>query len=417
MATVTSRSRGRSGNGAGSVVFDKAKGLYYGYASLDGERRKTRGARTEEEAQGLLITLLYEGQHGLLVKASAEHTVAELGQAWLEQIVKRNCELATFQSYESNWRVHIAPTFGKTKLTKLSRQDIQQWANAKLDAGRSPATVRRMVSTLANALGIAVDWGWLLANPASRIKIKKANSGMDTINALGEADIDQLLLAAEGRSHEQLFTVGIWTGMRRGELGGLRWQDIDFARGRLSIRQTLVWRAGHPWYFKAGAKTRAGRRSFALIPVVAEALVAQARRVEQLRENAAEMWTEYDLVFPSEIGTPLHPGNINNEQIKIEKLAGVEHARIHDWRHTAATKMRAAGVDDRVIMEVCGWKDRAMLDRYQHVHDEHLDEVVERMVARYPRAAGTGIIRLPTRSKFAGRPHSRQKGARLEAAQ
>ena len=140
------------------------------------------------------------------------------------------------------------------------------------------------------------------------------------------------------------------------------------------------------------------------------------RRVAELRQNAGDLWTEHDLVFPSEIGTPIHPANVNHELTKLEKLAGIEHHRVHDWRHTAATKMLSAGVPDRIVMEVCGWSDRTMLDRYQHVTDEHLDEFVERMVARYPGAAATGVVQLPVRSKYAGRPHSRRKDARLDAA-
>ena len=88
--------------------------------------------------------------------------------------------------------------------------------------------------------------------------------------------------------------------------------------------------------------------------MVAEALQKQNARVAELRQNAGDLWTEYDLVFPSEIGTPIHPSNVNHELARLERLAGVEHHRVHDWRHTAATKMLSAGVPDRIVMEVCG---------------------------------------------------------------
>ncbi len=406
--------RGRRGNGEGSITFDKSKGLWYGRLSVDGSARKTTGTRTREEAVGLLGDLLHQVRHGQ-APPSTHHTIAELGTRWLEEIVKRNNDPATYQSYESNWRVHVLPQFGRQRLNKVDRLAVQKWVNAKLDTGLSPRTVRAMTTVLSMAYNQGQDWGWCLHNPASRIKIKGAKSTKE-ITGVTEADVDQLLTAAEGRSMQNLLTVGLWTGMRKGELGGLRWQDVDFKGGRIHVRQTLVWRSGTPWYFKDGAKTRAGRRSFALLPVVAEALTEQARRVAELRENALEMWTEYDLVFPSEVGTPIHPDNISREQAKLERIAGVDHQRVHDWRHTAATKMRAAGVDDRLVMEVLGWSDRTMLDRYQHVEDGHLDEVVDLMVARYPQAAGTGLAQLPTRSKFAGRPHSRLKGARLDEA-
>jgi integrase len=262
------------------------------------------------------------------------------------------------------------------------------------------------------ALGAAVDWGWIAANVAQRISIKKDDDPID-IDGLTDEESDRLLEAATGRGMEHLLTVGVWTGLRKGELLGLRWQDVG--QHRINVRQTLVWRSAQPWAFKPRPKTRAGRRSLPLLPVVAEALEQQNARVAELRQNAADLWTEYDLVFPNEIGTPIHPANVNHELARLEKIADIEHHRVHDWRHTAATKMLSAGVPDRIVMEVCGWSDRTMLDRYQHVSDEHLDEFIELMVERHPGARATGVLQLPVRSKFAGRPHSRRKGARLDA--
>jgi hypothetical protein len=85
------------------------------------------------------------------------------------------------------------------------------------------------------------------------------------------------------------------------------------------------------------------------------------------------------------------------------------------WGHFANSPWVQQRVRGRVVMEVGGWSDRSMLDRYEPVNDEHVDEFVERMIARYPTAGATGIVRLPVRSKFAG-PHSPRKGAVLEAA-
>ena len=405
--------RGRRGNGEGALYFDKAKNLWYGRVTVDGTRRRTEGARSREEASGLLTNLLYQVSHGQTPPAR-QHTVAELFAQWFEQVVDRTTESPTQRQYRGAYTRYIEPAFGKRALSKVERLHVQQWANQLLDRGLSARTVRLTVTVLGMAYRQALDWNWAVVNPAAQIKLRVPKQADKRIEALEPTDVDKLLAAAAGRSMEHLLTVGLWTGMRKGELGGLRWSDIDQRRARVHVRQTLVWTNGQPWHFKDHTKNGT-HRSFALLPIVARALEMQRARVARLREYAGELWTEHDLAFPSEVGTPIHPGNINHETNRLEKLAGVDHHRVHDWRHTAATMMLAAGIADRVVMEICGWKDRTMVDRYQHVQDEHLDEAAELMMARYPEAAaGSGVVQFPVRSKFAGRPHSRRKGARLE---
>jgi integrase len=406
---------GRRGNGEGSAFYDTAKGLWYGqWTRPDGTRGKTRGKGSEELALLAARDLEYEERNGLRPRdQNHQRTLADAIDAWVETIASQK-EASTRGEY-----VRVANAFkkalGRTSLEDLSRLDVQRYANAQRKTLRH-GTVRKHITILQMILRAAVDWGWIGTNAAERISIK-ADEDPINIDGLSDDESDRLLAAAVGRGMEHLLTFGVWTGLRKGEFLGLRWQDVDLPRGRIQIRQTLVWRSGQPWTFKPRPKTRAGRRSFSLLPIVAEALEHQRARVAELRDHAADLWTDHDLVFPSEIGTPIHPANVNHELARLEKLAGVDHHRVHDWRHTAATKMLSAGVPDRIVMEVCGWSDRSMLDRYQHVTDEHLDEYVDLMVAHYPAAAGTGILKLPVRSKFAGRPHSRRKGARLESAQ
>jgi integrase len=402
--------RGRRANGEGSAYFDRSKQLWYGmYSRADGTRGKTRGFDTEGAALQKAHDLEYEERHGIRPRdQNHRRTVGDALNAWVETIASQK-EISTRLEYERIGAV-LANDFARTSLEDLGKLDVQRYANTLRKTLRA-GTVRKHITILQMALGAAVDWGWIATNVAQKISIKKDDDPID-IDGLTDQESDRLLEAAAGRSMEHLLAVGVWTGLRKGELLGLRWQDVG--QHRFNVRQTLVWRSGQPWTFKPRPKTRAGRRSFPLLPVVAEALEKQNARVAALRHNAGDLWTEYDLVFPNEIGGPIHPANVNHELARLEKASGVDHHRVHDWRHTAATKMLSAGVPDRIVMEVCGWSDRTMLDRYQHVTDEHLDEFVELMLARHPGARATGVLSLPVRSKFAGRPHSRRKGARLQ---
>jgi len=127
---------------------------------------------------------------------------------------------------------------------------VQRHANTLRKTLRH-GTVRKRITVLQMALAAAVDWGWIGANAAQRISIKKDENPID-IDGLSDDESDRLLDAAAGRGLEHLLTVGVWTGLRKGELLGLRWQDAGHQR--LNVRQTLVWRSGQPWSFKARPK-------------------------------------------------------------------------------------------------------------------------------------------------------------------
>jgi integrase len=412
--------RTRRENGDCTAYFNKRREVWYGqWSRPDGSRGTTPGKPTENDALRAARDLKFQEQHGLRSRQqNHRRMVAEALKAWADEIGSLT-EATTYNDY----LCHVAKLtedFKCIHLDDLDKQHCQHYANSLRKTLRY-GTVRKRMTVLSMALNTAVDWGWIRANPAQGLRIKKDDDPTD-VDGLTNAESDSLLEAAAGRSMEWLLTVGLWTGLRKGELLGLRWRDV--AVQQLHIRQTLVWRSGcpdpktgKPWFFKPRPKTRAGRRNLPILPVVAEALQRQRDRVAGLRERACELWTDYDLVFPNEIGGPIEPTTVNREIGKLEAIAKVEHHRIHDWRHTAATKMRTAGVPDGIVMDVCGRTDRAMLGRRQHMTDEDAEEVIKRMVARYPKAAGDGrpVELHATRSKYAGRPHSRRKGARLVA--
>ena len=259
--------RGRRGNGEGSAYFDKSKQLYYGmYSRADGTRGKTRGFDTETAALQKARDLEYEERNGLRPRdQNHQRSLADAIDAWVETIASQK-ETSTRGEYVRVANSFKGP-FGRVSLEDLSRLDVQRYANAQRKTLRH-GTVRKHITILQMVLRASVDWGWINTNVAERISIKADEDPID-IDGLTDDESDRLLAAAGGRGMEHLVSVGVWTGLRKGELPGLRWQDVG--QDRLNVRQTLVWRSGQPWTFKQRPKTRAGRRSFPLLPVVAEA--------------------------------------------------------------------------------------------------------------------------------------------------
>ena len=177
------------------------------------------------------------------------------------------------------------------------------------------------------------------------------------------------LKAAKGDKWYVAFLVALETGMRPEEYLGLKWADVDFERGCLTIRRALVWLKGGGWKFDE-PKTSKSRRS---IPITKAALEGLRRHKRGQAEHTLKLGAEYqkyDLVFAAELGTPLHLHNFRNRHFKrILKDAGLSKTfRLYDLRHTCATLLLAAGENPKIVSERLGHASVVLtLDTYSHV--------------------------------------------------
>jgi integrase len=187
--------------------------------------------------------------------------------------------------------------------------------------------------------------------------------------------IHKLLEAARGHPQEALFVLAVSTGMRRGELVGLKWQDIDFATGTLQVRRVLsrvptkmVKQIGES-YVEAETKTEKSRRSIVLAEFALEALKQHKARQEETKHKAGARWIDHDYVFCTPTGRHLHPGHDVLEELKkLLKKAGLPDVRFHDLRHSVATMLLSMGTYPKVVQELLGHSQISMtLDIYSHV--------------------------------------------------
>ncbi len=186
-------------------------------------------------------------------------------------------------------------------------------------------------------------------------------------------------LAIAGESaYGPIWMLTLTTGMRRGEILGLRWQDIDLHAGALQVRQT-IGRVGSA--LLAGTpKTPSSRRAITILPTVVDALRGHKASQNERRLAAGTAWTDNDLVFASEVGTPIQPSNLRRDFLALAARAGVPAIRIHDQRHTYATLGLGSGAPLRTISEAMGHADPAITMRtYAHVLPEHRRELAARM--------------------------------------
>jgi integrase len=176
-----------------------------------------------------------------------------------------------------------------------------------------------------------------------------------------------LLDAASGDRLEGLYVLAVHTGLRQGELLGLKWDDIDLEAGALQVRRALTTARGGPRL--AAPKTKGSRRRVSLTGAAAEALKGHLERQLEEIDQAGSLWQENGLVFVSETGAPLDRRDLTSRRFKpLLKRAGLPQIRFHDLRHTCATLLLTKNVNPKIVSEMLGHASIAItLDTYSHV--------------------------------------------------
>jgi len=359
----------RRGHGEGSI-YHRSDGRWAASISLEGGKRKTLYGKTRREVQEQLKIALHQQQQGVLV-TGPQQKVGQFLVHWLEDVHKHTVRPRTYERYEAIIRLHLVPGIGHHLLQKLSPQHLQAFYTKKLDAGLSPTTVISFHKMLHLALDKAVQWNLISRNVCDAVTpphVKRFE-----IQPLNSEQVQQLLAAAVGHRLEALFVLALATGMRRGELLALKWQDIHFATGTLQVRRVLTHMPaklnGKGGYVEAEPKTEKSRRNIAIATFAVEKL--KQHRIRQLEEKlkAGPAWTEKDLVFCSMVGGHLLSSRILFAQFKaLLKKAGLPDIRFHDLRHSSATMLLSIGVHPKVVQELLGHSQISMtMDIYSHV--------------------------------------------------
>ncbi len=326
---------------------------------------------TKREAEALLVQLTHERNSGL-GRPAGRQTVAQYLERWLDDYVAVSVAPSTASHYREIVRRRMIPALGSVELTELRPQQIQAFYSRLLRDGRangsgglSARSVLRFHQVLHAALHHAVRWQLLARNPADAVQPPRAaRRELTTISA---AQVSELLAAADETPIGPLARLAVMTGMRRGELLGLRWRDVDLDAGMAHVQQTAQRIAGEGWVFRQ-PKTRLSRRAIALSPATVRILRQQRARQAAERLLAGSAYQDRDLVFASALGTPVEPGTIARTWRRVLDAAGVGHVRWHDLRHAHATLMLSAGIHPKIVSERLGHASVGItLDTYSHV--------------------------------------------------
>lgn len=361
------------GKNEGSL-HQRSNGTWRVQISLNG-KRISKGFKVKADAMIWLRQMQLQLDRGLDYNAG-KITLAEYLPQWLDNS-RPALRPKTARQYDDVIRKHITPHIGEFQLKDLRLVGVERFYTKLIQNGVGVRTVRITHSILHMALEKAVRYGYITHNPCHGAILPRYKQG--EMKVLDESEVNQFLVTAIGTRFEALYHLAVKTGMRQGEMLGLRWSDLQWLSGLLSVSRQVQDAQGGGYLFQE-PKTRAGRRTIQLGEGTLDVLRTHRERQMTQIVEMGERWQDNDLIFPSKVGTPINPSNLRKDFSELLEKSGVKKIRFHDLRHTAASLMLNHGVPVIVVSKILGHsKPSITLDIYGHLYHEMQGEAARIM--------------------------------------
>ena len=335
-------------------------------------KQRSKSFKTKKEAEKALSLWLVEIEQGVAIDTN-RLTIAELFDHWLEALKGTNPKARTVVEYERIIRSRIIPGIGHVPVQQLRPLQIDAFYAQLREAGASNDAIHRVHKRLKQAFDYAVRKRLIALNPLAAVDPPTVRSRAAVV--LTPPQLRHFLHIADADGYSPLWLVLVQTGLRRGEALGLRWQDIDWERKRLHVRQCVEVLNGAANL--TTPKTPAALRSVTLFAESVAALATHRKRQVERRLAAGPTWQDNDLIFTTPIGGPLNPNNVlrnlgvitrkANAVPNVAEAARLPQFHIHDLRHTHATHLLMDGWPVAIVSRRLGHANPAItLQLYAH---------------------------------------------------
>lgn len=397
--------RRRRANGEGSIYQRASDGQWVGsayvFTTTGIRKRRPVYGHNRAEVRDKLDRLQGDSANGVAVPDRSV-TVGEYLEHWLGR-VREDKRATTHRGYESAVRLHITPVLGPVRLEKLGGADVrrliavcrvkclccvnrydrhrpekEQCCSAGRCCGRRPSKrqIQFIHAVLRNALASAVRDELVTRNVAKLVQIPTPRYKVG--KGLAVAEVKKLLAEAAKTRLYALYVVAATLGLRRGELLGLRWTDLDLERATLTVAQTVQRVGGR--LLVDDTKSEASDATVPLPKVTRRVLVEHVERQAVERAAAGECWQDYGLVFPTSVGTPIEPRSLNRHFDGIRTRAGLPGVRLHDLRHTVVSLLLALGTPPHIVQAIARHADLEItLSIYAHTNLDAMREALDKI--------------------------------------
>jgi len=348
-------------------------GSWRAQVSLKG-RRLSHTSKNQQSARDWIRKIHIQIEQGLTYEDDRT-ILSTFLEGWLAT-KKSQLRLASVEQYYRMSRSFIEPQLGSIRLKDLGPGRIQEFYDMLSKSGKGSRTIKVVHCILRSCLEHAKQLGLVGRNPAEYCKVPK--SPKMEMSIWDEDQVNKFLVFIHGHRNENLYYLVLATGMRRGELLGLKWQDVDWDNHRLLIRRQCYHPEGGGFVFQE-PKTKLGIRSIQLGIGIMARLRAQLSNIDLMRQISRDKWQDYDLVFPSMNGKPQGSEVISIEFHKLVKQSGLPYIRLHDCRHTAASIMLSHGIPPMIVAGMLGHSISTLLSTYAHFIPDMQDEAAQLM--------------------------------------
>lgn len=399
------KERRRRANGEGSI-YQRASdnrwvGSAYVYTATGQRKRRPVYGVSFDDVRAKLDKLKGNSANGVLVPDHST-SLREYLEYWLREIASHK-RASTLRGYESVVRLHIVPVLGTKRLDRLTGADVRrliavcrrkclccangydknrekakQCCSAGRCCGQTPSRrqIQYIHAVLRNALSNAEREELVTRNVAKLVQIPTPRYKIG--KGLAVSDVKKLLSAAKETRFYPVYVLAATLGLRRGELLGLRWSDIDFAKNTLEVAQTVQRVSGR--LIIDETKSDASDAVIPLPKLTRAVLLEHQEQQAKMRADAGELWTDRDLVFTTSIGTPIEPRSLNTHWEGIRGQAGLPGVRLHDLRHTVVSLLLELGTPPHVVQAIARHADLDVTMRiYAHTNLDTMREALDKI--------------------------------------
>ncbi len=379
-------------NGEGTIVKNIRNGIHKGWrASItigrddNGKiKRKEFTGKTQADVKKKLEEYKKEMLLGT-ISTDDKITVSEWYYTWLFDYRIKDLKPKSFEKYEGIYRNYIKDSeFGKVKLKDLRATHIQRYYNKLQNQdNKPPSTIKGINTRLKPCLGEAERQGYINKNYCKMVTLPKDNSTKN-IQVLSQSEQQRFISAIQGHKLEILFLIALSTGLRLGELLGLKWNDINLNTGMLTVNRTLSriknQTTGKYEIIEQIPKTKNSNR---VIPIPSNVLtkLKEHKKIQgKQRLFVGEAYINNNYVFTDDIGNPIDDKRPGRNLKSILKKLDIEPIKFHALRHTYATRLFESNVPPKTVQVLMGHYDISItMDIYTHVMEDTKLEAIEKL--------------------------------------